>query len=346
MKVSSILFDQNYLPLLHFEEVLHFEHIDLYSPWCWGYKETTNIDFLCSKHHVLKTKFESNSVNPDAVIINNVDYKKYNDENDVNKVISTYFSNIKVLDLRNKYNEHSFSSQANNVNNLNYFFDFYDPSIFCDNLRLKKIFVFTSAEGDTTSLYSQLSLFEFMTRNKQKAVIVPSVKIVSPNNRVVNFDWSLYKRIPLTDYYVALNQFMKKISFSDADYIIIGVPQNIMSIGRKSDNEIGVIQFILAQMLKIDALVVNIPSNGFNESVLLDIKALLKKRYECDGVYIINSNIVYQRNEDHKNNPLYLSEVKLNASKAKNSLNCVDSFSIFDELNNNTFSKKIAKDFF
>ena len=340
MRVSTILFEYNYLPLLHFEKILQLEHVNVYSPWCWGYRNTNNIDYLCKNQHIVKSDFEFNN-SVEAVVINNAIHNKYEDAEDVDKIISSYFNKAKVFDLRNKYTEKSFAFQANK----DYIYDIYDNSIITDNLRSKRVFVFSSVEGDITSLYSQLSLFEFITREKKKAVIVPSMKIVSPNSRVVNFDWSLYKRLPLNDFYVTIKQFMNNILYSDSDYLIIGIPQNIMNVNQKCDNEIGVIQFLLSQVFKIDALVINIPSNGFSEAVLSDIRELLKKRYECNEVYIINSNILYQKNDDGKNAPIYLSEEKLAISGAQNSFDCINSFSIFDELMENVFSKKIIHNF-
>ncbi len=343
MKVSSILFEHNYLPILHFENILELEHNDVYSPECWGYRRTDNIDHLCKKQYIVKNEIESNN-SVEAVIINNAVYNKYCDSKDVYKIICTHFNNAKVFDLRNKYNEESFVSQANNINNPQYIYDLCDDSIITDALRSKKIIVFSSAEGDFTSLYSQLSLFEFLTRDNKKTIIVPSVKIISPNSRVVNFDWLLYKRIPLKDFYLELKRFLKKIAYSDSDYLIIGIPQNIINVSRKCDSEIGVIQFLLSQIVKIDALVVNIPSNSFADEVLVDVRVLLKNRYECNNAYIINSNILYQKNGDG-NNPIYLSKEKLENCGAQNFFNCIDVFSLFDELAENVFSNKLIGNF-
>ena len=344
MKVSSILFEHNYLPILHFENILHFEHENVYSPKCWGYGRTNDIDHLCKKQFSVKNQIESNN-DVEAVIINNAKYNKYNDLEDVDKIICDYFSDAKVFDLRNKYNEVTYLSQVNNINNPQYIYDLYDDTVITNDLRSKKVIVFSSAEGDTTSLYSQLSLFAFIAKSDKKAVIVPSIKIISPNRNVINFDWSLYGRMPLKDFYLELKNFVKNIIYSDSDYIIIGVPQNVINVSQKCDSEIGVLQFILSQIIKIDALVVNIPNNGFAEDVLADIQEVLKNRYECNNAYIISSNILYQKSNDG-NNPIYLNREKLKHCGAQNAVNCVNSFLLFDELDENVFSNKLVTDFF
>ena len=344
MRVSTILFEHNYLPLLHFEEVLRLEHVDLFAPKSWGFGRTDEIDCLCKKRHVVKNVFELDC-SVDAIVINDPVFNKYDDKCDVDRIISSCFyhvSSASVLDLRNKYNECSFASQANNVNNQCYVYDIYDSSIITDKPRAKKVFVFSSAEGDVTSLYSQLSLFEFLTGEKKKAVIVPSSKIISPNKRVVNFDWSLYRRLPLDDFHGELKQFIEKVKFADADYLILGIPEIVMNIDRRRGKGFGVIHLLLSQLLKIDAMVINLPGGGFSEAALKDVRELMMRRYECGEVYIVNSNVLYREDDNETSIPTFLSREALVTSGAQNYADGVHSFSIFDELEGKAFSKAAA----
>ena len=344
MNVSTILFEYNYLPILHFEKALQLHHIDLFAPKLWGYKDTCNIDYLCQNKHVVKDSVQLND-NIEAIIINKANLNNYNDDS-VDSTVSDYFKHFgdaSVFDLRNRYTELSYNSQVNNMTNLKYIYDLYDSSIIIDNYRSKKVFVFASTEGDQTSLYSQLSLFDYLSKEKQ-AVVVPSSKIISTNKRVVNFDWALYNRLSVSNFYRELRLFVDKIIYADADYLIIGIPEKIMNIDKKCDKGVGIILFLLSQILKIDALVINIPNNGFSSEVLSEIRELMKKRYECNDVYIINSNILYLNEDSTQNAPMFLTKEKLDASGAQNHFGCNNSFSIFDELSENVFSKAILKD--
>lgn len=316
------------------------------APKNWGYTDTYNIDYLCYNKHIVEDSLEKDN-EIDAIIINKPVLNNYNDDT-VNNIITRYFDhspNGIVLDLRDKYNEFSYNSQAKNIANPNYLYDLCDSSIIIDNYRSKRVFAFASSEGDETSLYSQLSFFDYLSRKGNHAVIVPSRKIISDNNRVVNFDWSLYKRIPICNFFIELKKFMDTLIYSDSDVIIIGIPEIIMNVNKKNKEGIGILPFVLSQILKIDAWVINIPSNGYSIEVLSDIRELIKKRYECGDVYIVNSNILYQKDDGNKDAPMFLSSEKLVKSGAQNDSDNHKSFSIFDELKENLVSRAILNDY-